>query len=76
MFPELERYASEFLCTYVDAEGTMRGTNLRWFRELRARHAPSDHGGGRHSQRARGAALEKLGMNAAVGMALYLDKLG
>ena len=35
VIPELEKYASEFLCTYVDAEGTMRGTNLEWFRALR-----------------------------------------
>ncbi len=35
VIPELEKYASEFLCTYVDAEGTMRGTNLKWFRSLR-----------------------------------------
>src|SRR3984957_9924937 len=31
VIPQLEKYASEFLCTYVDAEGTMRGTNLEWF---------------------------------------------
>src|SRR5262245_38843837 len=35
VIPELETYADEFLCTYVDAEGTMRGTNLDWFRALR-----------------------------------------
>ena len=37
VFPELAKYASEFLCTYVDAEGTMRGTNLDWFRRCAAR---------------------------------------
>ena len=46
------RYASEFLCTYVDAEGTMRGTNLRWFRELReATRLPITAAGGIRSQR-------------------------
>lgn len=76
VFPELERYASEFLCTYVDAEGTMRGTNLPWFRKLReATSLPITAAGGIRSER-EVRQLEKLGMNAAVGMALYLDKLG
>jgi len=32
----LEPYCRGFLCTDVDREGTMRGVNLEWFRELRA----------------------------------------
>jgi phosphoribosylformimino-5-aminoimidazole carboxamide ribotide isomerase len=75
VFPELGRYASEFLCTYVDAEGTMQGTNLAWFRALRhATKLPITAAGGIRSHR-EVRALERLGMNAAVGMALYLDKL-
>ena len=51
-FPELERYASEFLCTYVDAEGTMRGTNLRWFRNSETRRdLPITAAGGIRSPR-------------------------
>ena len=50
VIPELEKYASEFLCTYVDAEGTMRGTNLEWFRALRRATQPPHHRRGRHSQ--------------------------
>jgi len=75
VFRELGRYASEFLCTYVDAEGTMRGTNLNWFRALRrATPLPITAAGGIRSRREIGA-LERLGMNAAVGMALYLNRL-
>jgi phosphoribosylformimino-5-aminoimidazole carboxamide ribotide isomerase len=75
VFKELGRYASEFLCTYVDAEGTMRGTNLKWFRGLRrATPLPITAAGGIHTKR-EVAALERLGMNAAVGMAMYLNKL-
>jgi phosphoribosylformimino-5-aminoimidazole carboxamide ribotide isomerase len=75
VFPELARYGSEFLCTYVDAEGTMRGTNLAWFRALRdATKLPITAAGGIRSQR-EVRALERLGMNAAVGMALYLNRL-
>jgi len=75
VFPELESYASEFLCTYVDAEGTMRGTSLRWFRQLRkSTRLPITAAGGIRSAR-EVRQLERLGMNAAVGMALYLNRL-
>jgi phosphoribosylformimino-5-aminoimidazole carboxamide ribotide isomerase len=75
VFPELEPYASEFLCTYVDAEGTMRGTSLRWFRQLRAATSlPITAAGGIRSER-EVRELEKLGMHSAVGMALYLNLL-
>jgi phosphoribosylformimino-5-aminoimidazole carboxamide ribotide isomerase len=75
VFPELEPYTSEFLCTYVDAEGTMRGTSLRWFRQLRkvTRLPITAAGGIRSAGEVR--QLEQLGMNAAVGMALYLNRL-
>ena len=72
---ELGRYASEFLCTYVEREGTMRGTNLDWFRALRATTSlPITAAGGIRSHR-EVRALERIGMNAAVGMALYLNRL-
>ncbi|MGB6198164.1 MAG: HisA/HisF-related TIM barrel protein [Candidatus Acidiferrales bacterium] len=72
---ELEPYASEFLCTYVDTEGTMRGTNLEWFRSLRrATRLPITAAGGIRS-RGEIRALEKIKMDAAVGMALYLGEL-
>jgi phosphoribosylformimino-5-aminoimidazole carboxamide ribotide isomerase len=75
VIPELEKYASEFLCTYVDAEGTMRGTNLEWFRALRrvTRRPITAAGGIRSRQEIR--ALARINMNAAVGMALYTGKL-
>jgi phosphoribosylformimino-5-aminoimidazole carboxamide ribotide isomerase len=75
VFAELRKYASEFLCTYVDAEGTMRGTNLKWFRSLRAAtDLPITAAGGIRSHR-EVRALERIGMNSAVGMAMYLNKL-
>ncbi len=75
VIPELEKYASEFLCTYVDAEGTMRGTNLKWFRSLRrATKRPITAAGGIRSQ-AEIRALARIKMDAAVGMALYTGKL-
>jgi phosphoribosylformimino-5-aminoimidazole carboxamide ribotide isomerase len=75
VIPELEQYTSEFLCTYVDAEGTMRGTNLEWFRTLRrATRLPITAAGGIRSRKEI-TALARIKMNAAVGMALYTGKL-
>ncbi len=72
---ELEPYCSEFLCTYVDREGTMRGTNLAWFRRLRrATPLPITAAGGIRSRR-EVRALARLGMKAAVGMAMYTKRL-
>ena len=75
VIPALEKHASGFLCTYVDAEGTMRGTNLAWFRALRrATRLPITAAGGIRSQ-SEVRALARLKMDAAVGMALYTGKL-
>jgi phosphoribosylformimino-5-aminoimidazole carboxamide ribotide isomerase len=75
VIPELEPYCSEFLATYVDREGSMKGTNLAWFRKLRrVTPMPITAAGGICSQ-GEVRALEKLGMHAAIGMALYLGKV-
>ncbi|MBI3483997.1 MAG: 1-(5-phosphoribosyl)-5-[(5-phosphoribosylamino)methylideneamino] imidazole-4-carboxamide isomerase [Acidobacteria bacterium] len=75
VMPQLEPYCAEFLCTCVEKEGAMRGTNLAWFRALRrATRLPITAAGGIRSRR-EVRALKRLGMNAAIGMALYLDQL-
>jgi phosphoribosylformimino-5-aminoimidazole carboxamide ribotide isomerase len=75
VIPELERYCSEFLSTFVDNEGTMKGTDLAWFRQLRrVTRLPITAAGGIRSMREVNA-LEKYGMHAAVGMAIYTGKL-
>jgi phosphoribosylformimino-5-aminoimidazole carboxamide ribonucleotide (ProFAR) isomerase len=72
---ELEPYCSGFLCTYVDKEGMMQGTNLRWFRKLReATRLPITAAGGITTMK-EVEALEELGMDAAIGMAIYTGKL-
>ena len=75
VFAALTPYCAGFLCTDVDREGTMTGVNLRWFRSLReATTHPIIAGGGiSTSQQIR--SLESLGMDAAVGMALYKNRL-
>jgi phosphoribosylformimino-5-aminoimidazole carboxamide ribotide isomerase len=72
---ELESYCSEFLSTLVDNEGTMKGTDLSWFRKLgRLTRFPITAAGGIRSMR-EVRALEKIGMHAAVGMAIYTGRL-
>jgi phosphoribosylformimino-5-aminoimidazole carboxamide ribotide isomerase len=72
---QLEPYCSGFLCTDVDREGTMTGANLEWFRKLRdATTHPIIAAGGIKTRREI-TALEKLEMDAAVGMAMYKSRL-
>ncbi|HEY4839786.1 MAG TPA: HisA/HisF-related TIM barrel protein [Candidatus Acidoferrales bacterium] len=75
VIPELEPYCSGFLSTLVDNEGAMKGTDLKWFRELQhLTKLPITAAGGITTMR-EVAALEKAGMNSAIGMAIYSGKL-
>ena len=76
VIPELEPFCSEFLSTFVDNEGTMKGTDLRLVSEAAARRPglPITAAGGIRSMR-EVRALEKIGMHAAVGMAIYTGQL-
>jgi phosphoribosylformimino-5-aminoimidazole carboxamide ribotide isomerase len=75
VIPELEPYCSEFFSTFVDNEGTMKGTDIAGFRRLRgATKFPITAAGGIRSMR-EVSALERIGMNAAVGMAIYTGRL-
>jgi phosphoribosylformimino-5-aminoimidazole carboxamide ribonucleotide (ProFAR) isomerase len=68
---QLEPYCSEFLCTYIDGEGKLQGTNLAWFKNLRgATQLPVTAAGGITTDEEI-KALEEIGMNAALGMAIY-----
>jgi phosphoribosylformimino-5-aminoimidazole carboxamide ribotide isomerase len=72
---ELEPYCSGFLSTLIDNEGAMQGTNLKWFRELQhMTKLPITAAGGITTMREVGA-LEKAGMDSAIGMAIYTGKL-
>lgn len=75
VMPQLEPFCAAFLCTDVDREGTMSGANLDWFRELRAATCHHLIAAGGISTRAQINALAKLGMDAAVGMAVYKNRL-
>jgi phosphoribosylformimino-5-aminoimidazole carboxamide ribotide isomerase len=70
-----EPFCSGFLCTYVDKEGMMQGTDLAWFRRLRAatNHEITAAGGITTLDEIR--ELHRLGIHAALGMAVYTEKL-
>jgi phosphoribosylformimino-5-aminoimidazole carboxamide ribotide isomerase len=75
VIPSLEPFCAGFLSTFVDNEGTMKGTDLAWFRMLRRLTSlPITAAGGICSLR-EVRALEQVGMDAAVGMAIYTGKL-
>jgi phosphoribosylformimino-5-aminoimidazole carboxamide ribotide isomerase len=72
---ELEPYCAGFLCTYVDKEGMLQGTDLEWFRRLRAAtsHELTAAGGITTLDEVR--ALLAMNVHAALGMAIYTGKL-
>lgn len=71
----LQPYCGGFLCTDVDREGTMRGANLKWFRGLsRVTSLPIIAAGG-ISTAGEIRTLQRAGIDAAVGMALYKNRV-
>jgi len=71
----LEPHCGGFLCTYVDHEGTMQGTDLEWFRRLRAstEHELTAAGGITTIDEIR--ELAAMQVHAALGMAIYTGRL-
>jgi phosphoribosylformimino-5-aminoimidazole carboxamide ribonucleotide (ProFAR) isomerase len=75
VMPTLEPFCFAFLCTDVDREGTMQGARLDFFKQLRAATAHPIIAAGGIKSRPEISSLEKIGMDAAVGMALYKNRL-
>jgi phosphoribosylformimino-5-aminoimidazole carboxamide ribotide isomerase len=71
----LEPYCSGFLCTYVDKEGMLQGTDLDWFRRLRAATNHEITAAGGITTIADIEALHAMHINAALGMAIYTGRL-
>lgn len=71
----LEPFCSGFLCTYVDKEGMMQGTNLEWFARLRAATNHEITAAGGVTTIADVTALQRMEIHAAVGMAIYTGRL-
>jgi phosphoribosylformimino-5-aminoimidazole carboxamide ribonucleotide (ProFAR) isomerase len=71
----LEPLCGGFLCTYVDKEGMMQGTDLDWFQRVRAvtEHEITAAGGITTIEEIR--ALKAMNVHAALGMAIYTGRL-
>ena len=72
---QLEVYCSGFLCTYVDKEGMMQGTDLDWFRRLRAATDMEITAAGGITTLDDIRALTAMNIHCAVGMAIYTGRL-
>lgn len=72
---ELEPYCSGFLCTYVDKEGLLQGTDLDWFRRLRAATTKELTAAGGITTIEEIRELLALDIHAALGMAIYTGRL-
>ena len=75
LIADLAPYCSAFLCTYVDKEGMMQGTDIEWFRSLRdATDRRITAAGGITTMRDV-EALSSLGIDCAIGMSIYTGRL-
>jgi phosphoribosylformimino-5-aminoimidazole carboxamide ribotide isomerase len=72
---ELEPYCAGFLCTYVDKEGMLQGTDLDWFRRLRAATPLEITAAGGIATLEEVRALLAMDVHAALGMAVYTGRL-
>lgn len=72
---DLEPYCSGFLCTYVDKEGMMQGTDLDWFRRLRGATDLEITAAGGITTLEEIEQLDALRIHAALGMAIYTGRL-
>jgi phosphoribosylformimino-5-aminoimidazole carboxamide ribonucleotide (ProFAR) isomerase len=71
----LEPYCSGFLCTYVDKEGMMQGTDLEWFRRLRGATSLELTAAGGIATLEEVRALLGMNVHEALGMAIYTGRL-
>lgn len=72
---QLEPYSGGFLCTYVDKEGMLQGTDLDWYRRLRLATRLELTAAGGITTIEEIKALDELSIHAALGMAIYTGRL-
>lgn len=72
---DLEPYCGGFLCTYVDKEGMLQGTDLNWFRTLRAATSLDLTAAGGITTYEDVEELQRMNVHAALGMAIYTGRL-
>ena len=71
----LEPFCSEFLYTHVDTEGLMRGTSLEAIMDVRRATSRRVTAAGGITTQEEIDDLDRLGVDAVVGMAIYTGKL-
>ncbi len=71
----LEPFCSGFLCTYVDKEGMMQGTDLEWFTSLHRRTSREIIAAGGITTLDDVEALTAMNIHCAIGMAIYTGRL-
>lgn len=71
----LDQYCGAFLYTHIDTEGLMKGLPLEPVRELRAATSKQLIAAGGITTHGEIDTLHKMGVDAVVGMALYLGTL-
>jgi phosphoribosylformimino-5-aminoimidazole carboxamide ribotide isomerase len=72
---QLEPFCSGFLCTYVDKEGMMQGTDLAWFQSLREATGHELTAAGGITTLDDIKALIAMDIHCAIGMAIYTGRL-
>jgi phosphoribosylformimino-5-aminoimidazole carboxamide ribotide isomerase len=72
---ELEPYCSGFLCTYVDKEGMMQGTDLHWFERLRRATGHELIAAGGITTLDDAKILTAMDIHCAIGMSIYTGRL-
>jgi phosphoribosylformimino-5-aminoimidazole carboxamide ribotide isomerase len=72
---DLEPYCGGFLCTYVDKEGMLQGTDLGWFSRLREATGHEITAAGGITTYADVEALLAMNVHAALGMAIYTGRM-
>jgi phosphoribosylformimino-5-aminoimidazole carboxamide ribotide isomerase len=75
MIKQLECYCSGFLCTYVDKEGMMQGTDLDWFASLRNSTQGELIAAGGITTMDDVRTLNAKDIHCAIGMAIYTGGL-
>ena len=72
---QLEPLCGGFLCTYVDKEGMLQGTDLDWFRRLRAATNHEITAAGGITTIDEVSKLAAMNVHAALGLAIYTGRL-
>lgn len=72
---QFEPFCSGFLCTYVDKEGLMQGTDLDWFASLRRATSHELIAAGGITTLEDVEALTSFDIHCAIGMSIYTGRL-